>query len=270
MGERYPDNDCPTVALLPWGNVMEDFLDTIGVSLEAFCKEFTGSWMFGYVDALRQVGVRTVVICVSARVVAPSRFTHVPTGASICVLPVPRIYRRLRRKMVNPYGRTIRQMFGEIGHSRFFLLPVLGAFKEAVLYMTTPLRSIARELRREGCKVILCQEYEYPRFDVCVMLGRLMRLPVFATFQGGDYQRCRIERYLRPHTVRACAGLIIATQRENQRVRTRYGIDPTKLTRIFNPINLELWSAIDRAEARGALAIPADAQVIVWHGRVSI
>ena len=110
MGERYPDNDCPTVALLPWGNVMEDFLDTIGVSLEAFCKEFTGSWMFGYVDALRQVGVRTVVICVSARVVAPSRFTHVPTGASICVLPVPRIYRHLRRKMVNPYGRTIRQM----------------------------------------------------------------------------------------------------------------------------------------------------------------
>src|SRR5919197_200948 len=64
----------PTIALLPWGNVLEDVLDTLGVSLETFCNEFTGSWMFGYVDALRQVGVRTVLICISARVAAPSRF----------------------------------------------------------------------------------------------------------------------------------------------------------------------------------------------------
>jgi hypothetical protein len=28
--------------------------------------------MFGYVDALQRVGVRTVLICISARVVAPS------------------------------------------------------------------------------------------------------------------------------------------------------------------------------------------------------
>ena len=66
----------PVIALLPWGNVIEDFLDTIGVSLEDFCTEFRGSWMFGYVDALRQVGVRTVVICISARVTAPARFIH--------------------------------------------------------------------------------------------------------------------------------------------------------------------------------------------------
>jgi hypothetical protein len=37
----------PTIALLRWGNVLEDFLDTIGVSVETFCNEFTGSWMFG-------------------------------------------------------------------------------------------------------------------------------------------------------------------------------------------------------------------------------
>ena len=46
----------PAVALLPWGNVLEDFIDKIGVSLESFCSEFTGSWMFGYAEALRRVG----------------------------------------------------------------------------------------------------------------------------------------------------------------------------------------------------------------------
>src|SRR5436309_95185 len=83
--------DQPAIALLPWGNVIEDFLNNIGVSLEAFCNEFTGSWMFGYVDALRQVGVRTVLICMSDRIAVPSRFTHMPTGATICMLPVPKI-----------------------------------------------------------------------------------------------------------------------------------------------------------------------------------
>jgi glycosyltransferase involved in cell wall biosynthesis len=116
----------------------------------------------------------------------------------------------------------------------------------------------------------LCQEYEYPRFDVCVLLGRLMRLPVFASFQGGDYQRSRIERFVRPLTIRACAGLIIATQSEVQRVRNRYGIAPTKVARIFNPVDLRVWKSIDRNLARKELRIPLDARVAVWHGRVAM
>lgn len=260
----------PTIALLPWGNVLEDFLHTAGISLTTFCNEFTGSWMFGYIDALRRVGVRTVLICISAQVAVPTRFRHAPTGATICLLPVPKIYRLLQKKMANPYGRTVEQMFGEISGRRIFLLPTLAGLKEVSLYLTTPLRLVAHELRRAGCKAIVCQEYEYPRFDLCVLLGRLMRLPVFATFQGGDYQRSRLERYLRPPALRACAGLIIAPQREARRVQDCYSLAPGKVVQIFNPIDLQVWKPIDRGEARKALDIPPNARVVVWHGRVSI
>ena len=260
----------PVVALLPWGNVLEDFLDKIGVSLETFCGEFMGSWIFGYVEALRRAGVKTVIICMSARVTAPSRYRHAATGATICLLPVPHSYRIIRRKLLNPYGRTTEQAFGEICGIRLLLFPFLALLKEVVLYLTTPLRSIARELRREGCSAILCQEYEYPRYDVCLLLGRLMGLPVFATFQGGDYQRSRVEKYVRLHTLRAGSGIIIGSQSEAERVRTRYGVPSAKVARIFNPVNVELWRALDRNEVRGALAIPHDAQVAVWHGRISI
>jgi glycosyltransferase involved in cell wall biosynthesis len=146
----------------------------------------------------------------------------------------------------------------------------LALLREVVLYLTTPLGLVAHELRREGCNAILCQEYEYPRFDACVLLGKLMHLPVFASFQGGDYQTSRLERFLRPLTLRACTGLIIGTQSEIQRVCSRYGIPPAKLARIFNPIDLKIWNATDRREARAALGIPLDARVAVWHGRVSI
>jgi glycosyltransferase involved in cell wall biosynthesis len=36
----------PVVALIPWGLTIEDFLEPHGVTLETFCREFRGSWMF--------------------------------------------------------------------------------------------------------------------------------------------------------------------------------------------------------------------------------
>lgn len=35
------------------GDLFEDFYDTIDVSLERFRTDFTGSWMFAYIAALR-------------------------------------------------------------------------------------------------------------------------------------------------------------------------------------------------------------------------
>jgi len=255
----------PAIALLPWGNLIEDFLDSIGVSFERFRDEMTGGWMFGYVDALRQAGVRTVLICVSARVREVTRSIHRPTGASLCLLPALGSYRLLSRRLGDPYA----WMDDEARRRR----PVRAALRDVAPYLATPLSRLWRELRREGCAAVLCQEYEYPRFDVCVLLGRLMRLPVFATFQGGDWQMSRLERPVRPHTLRSCAGLIVPTGTEAERLGIRYGVPAEKLARIFNPLDLAGWGpcdAADREATRRALGIPMAARVVVWHGRIDL
>ncbi|MBD2039866.1 glycosyltransferase family 4 protein [Microcoleus sp. FACHB-672] len=226
-----------------------------------------GGWMFGYIDALKLAGVQTVLFCISARVTEPVRYTHKATGATICVLPAPKIYNRVRCPMLKPYGWTLKDVFGDVGGVRY---PLFALLKDAAPYLATPLGSLARELKRKGCSAILCQEYEYARFDACVLLGQWLRLPVFATFQGGNFQMSRFEKPLRPLTLRACAGLIVATQTERERVLSRYGISPAKVVQIFNPLDLGMWEAMDRTEARAALGIPSDAQVVVWHGRVDI
>ncbi len=267
----------PTVALLPYGDLIEDFLDTIGVSFEAFCNEFMGSWMFGYIDALQLVGVRTVLFCFSANVTAPSRFTHKPTGTTICLLPTTKIYRTyrgVRRQALNVSGVSENEKFSDVYATQNTRPSLLVTFKDVVKnlgsYLSTPLMLLARELRREGCNAILCQEYEYARFDACVLLGQLIRLPVFATFQGGDKQQSLLESPLRLQAMRRCSGLIIPTKTEIQRVNASYGVSPAKVARIFNPLNVATWSGINRDEARAALGIPLDAKVVVWHGRVEI
>lgn len=264
-----------TIALLPWGNLWEDFLDPLGISLEAFCQEGPGGWMLGYIAALQQVNIRTVLFLFSRQVDRPQRYTHSPTGTAFCILPAPKLYRAIHRRMINPYGWTVKDTFGEMGR-----LPSLlaGLGRDLAPYLATPLITLAQELRRENCRAILCQEYEYARFDLCVLLGKLLRLPVFATFQGGDFQLSRIEQFLRPYTLQSCTGLIVASQVEIKRLKTRYHHLPdTKITQIFNPLDLTLWQsgtpaeqAEIRTQVRMELGIPLDATVVVYHGRMEL
>lgn len=256
-----------TVALLPWGDVIEDFLDSIGVSFESFCNDMTGGWLFGYVDALRTVGVRTVLFCISNRVTAIERHLHKPTGATICVLPALKLHSQIHRRMQNPYAYSIEEVFSSITPINRSFYKVL---RDLSFYLATPLHLLAQELQQQACQAIVCQEYEYARFDACVLLGQWLRLPVFATFQGGDFQLSRLERPLRPLALRACAGLIVATQTEIHRLQSRYGISSTKIAQIFNPIDVKNWHVIDRQTARAAIGLAATAQVVVYHGRIEL
>jgi glycosyltransferase involved in cell wall biosynthesis len=252
------------VALLPWGDVIEDFLAGIGMTFDQFRDEMTGGWLFGYVEALRLAHVETVIVCVSAEVDVPTRHTHRPTGATICVLPAPAAYRRLRRHMRNPPVARAGETSGQP--------PAPGlasALRDVASYLATPPRLLARTVRREDCDAILCQEYEYPRFDVCVAVGRLLRRPVFGVFQGGDFQVSRLERLVRPLTLHRAAGLIIGGREEVARVRARYGTEGP-VACIPNPLAVEQWRADDRAAARATLELPATARVVIWHGRIDI
>jgi glycosyltransferase involved in cell wall biosynthesis len=267
----------PTVALLPWGDLFEDFFDTIGVSFETFRDEHMGSYMFGYINALKTAGFRTVLFFVSARVTRTLRFVHKPTGTQVCILPASKSYRayyKFRQGARDASGVKGNQKFSEVytvdrAHSSL-VLTIKDTVKSLGSYLSIPWRAFAKELRREGCTMILCQEYEHPRFDLCVWLGKRLKLPVFATFQGGDAAQSWIERPFRSLAMKNCHGLIIATQTEIDRVQDAYTISVNKIRRVFNPIDLSVWQKCDQDKSRKALGIPSTAKVVVCHGRIEI
>jgi glycosyltransferase involved in cell wall biosynthesis len=250
----------PVVALLPWGDVFEDFLDRLGVSFDELREEFVGSWMFGYASALATAGVRTVIVCPTSRVDEPVATTHVPTGAELRLLPTSRAYAALRARRLDGRldGRRDPRALGR------------AAATHVAPYLGTPPRALLALLRREDCDVLLCQEYEDPRFDVCVAVGRRAKVAVFGTFQGADYQVSRLERPLRPRSIRASAGLIVGAQRELERVREAYDVPARKLAHIVNPIDAGLWRRADGEAVRAELEIPATALVVAWHGQLQL
>jgi len=182
---------------------------------------------------------------------AAVRFVHEPTGCLVSVLPSPVPHRKLRavRWRFAPGSRLLRSV-------------------EA--YLATPPRALARELRELGCSAILCQEYESARFDVCVLLGRLTGLPVFATYQGAQAGHSRLEIPLRRLAVRWSSGLVVGSAAERERIRRRYRLPGSAVVPIGNPLDVRRWEPEDRELARRALGLPADRRTVVWHGRVQI
>jgi starch synthase len=220
----------PRVAILPWGDVFEDYLEPIGLDLEAFAERMTGGWMFGYIDALTSAGAECVLVVFSSRVRRATRLVHRPSGTSIRAIPASRVYRAIRTP-----------------------------------YLATPPNELARVLREERITHVLCQEYEDPRFDIAVRVGRRLGIPVMATFQGGNWQRSPLERFVRRRSLAKSAGVIIASRVEAERVRIRYGVEGV---RIFNPLDRRIWYREDHA--RESLGISAHALVAAWHGRIDV
>jgi glycosyltransferase involved in cell wall biosynthesis len=246
-----PRLEHPTVALLLAGDRFEDFFDRFDISFKTFRLEASGGWLFNHVEALKTQGVRTVLFFVSARVDRPLRFVHAPTGTVGWLLPSPRLHRKVR----GAYYRLA---------PRSEILPAIAS------YLATPMRMLRRILRTEGCDAILCQEYEYARFDVCTVLGRLTGLPVFATYQGGQQAKTWLERSIRGFAIRNSAGLIIAASEEIVRVQRTYRIPSRKIANIPNGFDAQTWRPMDRRHAREEIGIPLNARVVGWHGRAQI
>ncbi len=261
MHNSHADPDMkPRVALLPWGDVFEDWLDPLGVTPEQFRDEVTGSWLFGYVDALRTAGVATVLVCFTSRVSTQVRWVHRPTGATLYLIPSGRAFALVARHM-------LREPIGDRRDPRTIMRASL---RNIAPYLATPVRKLARLVRKEECSAILCQEYETPRFDWSIAAGLLAEVPVFASFQGGDYHVSRIEGAVRRFTIHRADRVIVPTRTEAERIRRRYGIANGKVAQIFNPIDVDLWRPGGRDEARSHLGIVDGTLLVVWHGQLQL
>src|SRR5690606_17536916 len=134
----------------------------------------------------------------------------------------------------------------------------------------TPRGAFQDVLRSEGCEALIVQEYEHARYDALAVLAARMGLPLHATFQGGDVTLSRLEACVRRWTVARSRSLIVASGRERERVAGRYGAAGLRIANIPNPLDVDEWRSVPRAEARAALGLPPDAFVVMTHGRIEM
>ncbi|MFC3204758.1 glycosyltransferase family 4 protein [Aquamicrobium soli] len=229
------------VALFPWGDVVEEFLDPISLALDDFVERMSGGWLFGYAAALQLAGHAPVIVCASECVDRITHRRHAATGTPIEVVPGKRA-----RKGQYDAAYSLRR------------------------WRATPLAAFREVLADAGCNAILAQEYEYTRFDALALLARRMGVPLYATFQGGDRTLSWIETVARQASLRSCRGLIVASAAERDRLSHAYPRLRLDIADIPNPIDAQEWQALEREQARTVLDLPADNFIAVNHGRIDI
>jgi len=251
----------PRLALFPWGGVAEDYLGPIGVDRRTFAQETTGGWLFTFAEGLRRHGIATTIFYHSAEIAAPERHVNKKTGVATVYLPPTALYARLRRWPgdTDDIHRPLQSWWRLVSPAQ-----------DLVRYFATARGAVAAALRAEGCTAILVQEYENPRFDVLIRLGRRLGLPVYATFQGGPPPATAIERRIRRRSIHRAAGLIVGSAPEAERLGCDYGLPAGRIARIPNPLDLDLWYPEPRAACRAALGLPENALVLVYHGRIEL
>lgn len=267
----------PTIGLIHNYDLIDEVLDSMNITFQDYCENFVGSFMFGYIKTLQIAGIRPVLFCITAQVKKPTRFKHLPTGATICAIPhtgIYHLYRIFKANSLKVYGAKQGQAFKDIEDRnrwrRSLLTPIKDLLKSMGSYGATPLDVLAREIQRENCQALLCQEYEYARFDACVAMGKRIKIPVYACFQGSDRTQSFLETGFRRWALHNCTGLIIASEREIKRVRQQYHFPVEKIQQIFNPLDLPVVARSSKAIVRDELGIARNASVVVWHGRVEI
>jgi len=236
--------DRKTVAIVPWGESVEEWLDPLDLTLRDLVTRMSGGWMFGYVAALEAAGWRPVIVCASNAVETPTRFEHPIGGTPIWAIPA-----RSTAGGPAPRYRSLHTL---------------------AQWLRTPIDHFRETFAREGCAAIIVQEYEYSRFDILVRLARRMHIPLFASFQGGDVTGSAMEGLVRPASLRACKGLIVPSARERLRLKTAYPRASLRIASIPNPLDIEAWRPMPRDEARAQLGIPPDTLVFLNHGRTDI
>ncbi|MET0379022.1 MAG: glycosyltransferase family 4 protein [Spongiibacteraceae bacterium] len=132
------------------------------------------------------------------------------------------------------------------------------------------MREFREVMERECCRAIMIQEYEYTRFDLLVRLAAQLRIPAYATFQGGDRTLSWVEKRVRKFSMKACAGLIIASSAERARVEQVYRHSHPEIARISNPLDCDEWRAIPRATARNLLGLSSEVFIAIEHCRIDI
>jgi glycosyltransferase involved in cell wall biosynthesis len=180
--------------------------------------------------------------------------------------PFQRLLRRWR-----PNYRPERELHEtvdgvEVHRPRFLSLPGVGRrFDGAAIAWAV--RPLLRRLQREGRADILDVHFGYPDGYAGHLLARALRLPYTITLRGKE-ERMRNDAAFGPRMARALSGAnkVVAVSAALRQVGIELGARPQDALLIGNGIDLAKFHPLPRDDARRALDIPADAQVLVSIG----
>ena len=192
------------------------------------------------------------------------RTRHTSTLADVRVVsPVP----WFRRAASHPHLAGDTSV--PVEHPRFFYVP--GVFKalDGILLFLSSIPAIGA-LRQSFDFDLIDAHFGYPDGVAGVLLGSWFKRPVTITLRGSELDMVRYRfRRAALRWAAARADRIIAVSPQLAELAVELGADPDRVRVIGNGVDTERFYPMDRAAARRALGVSADAPLVVSVGHLA-
>lgn len=197
-------------------------------------------------------------------------FAALPGNALRVVAPVPYVPGFLEGTGWGKFARVPRaerQGAVEVCHPRYPLLPKVSMQVHWLLLLAGALGAV-RRIQRSFPFELIDSHFIYPDGLAAVALGRLLRVPVVLSARGSDVHEFSHLPTIRPlirRALRSCDAVISVCGALRDRM-VELGAPAEKISVIPNGIDPQLFPLLERAEARAALGLPPDAQIVLSVG----
>nr|WP_295375549.1 glycosyltransferase [Pseudoxanthomonas sp.] len=129
-------------------------------------------------------------------------------------------------------------------------------------------RAIAAPMRAFAPDLVLSY-WLYPDAYGAMLAARRIGAPLVVGARGSDLRvRDAISRRLTRPVLHAARRLLVVSEDLGRVAERDYGADPDRIRAIPNGCDASIFHPADRAEARRALDLPADAEVVTYVGRL--
>lgn len=116
---------------------------------------------------------------------------------------------------------------------------------------------------------VLLSYWLYPDAYGAMLVARRFGLPLVAGARGSDIRvRDRASKFLTRRVVRAADRLLVVSEDLGRLAVSDYGAEPARVRTIANGCDAATFHRADRGDARAALGVDADADLVLYVGRL--
>lgn len=159
-----------------------------------------------------------------------------------------------------------RQAGIDVWYPRFFSVPGLFKWLDG-FFMALGAWPRLRALQRAGRLDLIDAHFGYPDGHAAGLLGRWLKVPVTVTLRGTE-TRHAAQPALHTRLLRGLqrARRVFAVSESLRQVALQMGLAPDKVRVVGNGVDIARFTPTPQAAARAALALPAQAQLLVTVG----
>jgi glycosyltransferase involved in cell wall biosynthesis len=244
------------IVFFSFEDVFEDFYPHYGVEQQAFATHWADTGNHAWVRMLQEKlgDVVWYEFSLDPRI---RETVHQTVGCRVRFLRSSWIHRALWKLF---YSCRFSWRFQKSARA----FHVYGTLASYTALLTWP---FAKVLRQERPDVFFVQEYSSGRFDVLVLIARMMRVPVIA-YHAGSLPERYLGKFLRSWSIPAADKLIVSSRHEQQYLMSRWKVAEQQAPVILPPIDIRTFVPMDRTTACRKADLDPQRRYVLFFGRL--